>query len=111
VFIEHPPVNSMASFNFTSAVLDEGTTFIFRSWVCVVDSTGSFRGHLVDNVKPKPSTVQCNDLDEFIDKLEETLLPNLARKIEEESAVDATSTRASLGLLELDSIRSKEECT
>jgi hypothetical protein len=27
VFIEHPPENSIASFNFTSAVLDEGTTF------------------------------------------------------------------------------------
>jgi hypothetical protein len=31
VFMEHPPENSMASFNFTSVVLDEGTTFIFGS--------------------------------------------------------------------------------
>jgi hypothetical protein len=31
VFIEHPPENLMASFNFTSAVLDEGTIFIFDS--------------------------------------------------------------------------------
>jgi hypothetical protein len=30
-FIEHPPKNLMASFNFTSAVLDESTTFIFGS--------------------------------------------------------------------------------
>jgi hypothetical protein len=29
VFIEHPPENSMAFFDFTSAELDEGTTFIF----------------------------------------------------------------------------------
>jgi hypothetical protein len=29
--IEHPPENSMASFNFISVVLDEGTTFIFGS--------------------------------------------------------------------------------
>jgi hypothetical protein len=28
VFIKHPPENSMAFFNFTSAVLDEDTTFI-----------------------------------------------------------------------------------
>jgi hypothetical protein len=35
VFIEHPPEISMASFNFTSAVLDKGTTFIFGSWICV----------------------------------------------------------------------------
>jgi hypothetical protein len=31
VFIKHPPENLMASFDFTSAVLDEGTTFIFGS--------------------------------------------------------------------------------
>jgi hypothetical protein len=31
VFIEDPPANSMASFNFTSAVLEEGTTFTFGS--------------------------------------------------------------------------------
>jgi hypothetical protein len=31
VFIEHPLENSMASFNFTSVVLDERTTFIFSS--------------------------------------------------------------------------------
>jgi hypothetical protein len=37
VFIKDPPENSMASFNFTSVVLDEGTTFTFGSWVCIVD--------------------------------------------------------------------------
>jgi hypothetical protein len=29
--MEHPPENSIASFNFTSAVLDEGTMFVFGS--------------------------------------------------------------------------------
>jgi hypothetical protein len=38
----HPPMNSMTSFNFTSAVLDEGTSFVFGSWVCVPDGAGSF---------------------------------------------------------------------
>jgi hypothetical protein len=33
MFIEHPPENSIASFNFTSTVLDKGTTFIFDSWI------------------------------------------------------------------------------
>jgi hypothetical protein len=33
VFIEHPPEKSMASFDFTSTVLDEGTTFIFGFWI------------------------------------------------------------------------------
>jgi hypothetical protein len=31
VLIEDPPENSMASFNFTTAMLDEGTNFIFGS--------------------------------------------------------------------------------
>jgi hypothetical protein len=31
VLTEDPPENLMASFNFTSVVLDEGTTFIFSS--------------------------------------------------------------------------------
>jgi hypothetical protein len=31
VFIEHPPENSMASFNFMGAVPDVGTTFTFGS--------------------------------------------------------------------------------
>jgi hypothetical protein len=29
VFIKHPPENPMASLNFTSTMLDEGTTFVF----------------------------------------------------------------------------------
>jgi hypothetical protein len=31
VLFEDPPVNSMASFNFTRAMLDEGTMFTFGS--------------------------------------------------------------------------------
>jgi hypothetical protein len=31
VFIKHPPENFMESFDFTSAMLDEGTTFILGS--------------------------------------------------------------------------------
>jgi hypothetical protein len=37
VFIKDPLENSMASFNFTSAVLDEGMTFTFSSWVCIAN--------------------------------------------------------------------------
>jgi hypothetical protein len=28
----------MASFNFTSVVLDEGTTFTFSSWFCIAET-------------------------------------------------------------------------
>ena len=43
MLIEDPLLNSMAFFNFTSAVLPEGTTFVFGSWVCVSDGTSDFR--------------------------------------------------------------------
>jgi hypothetical protein len=56
VFIEHPPENSMASFNFTSAMLDKGTTFIFASWICIANGSGGFNSHLVDSRKPEAST-------------------------------------------------------
>jgi hypothetical protein len=52
-----------------------------------------------------------SDLDEFVDNLDETLLPDLAKEIEGESVSDTTSTRAAPGNFELDSIRSGEERT
>jgi hypothetical protein len=55
VFIEQPPKNSMASLGFTS-VLDEGTTFVFGSWICVANGLGGFNSHLVDFGKSKTST-------------------------------------------------------
>jgi hypothetical protein len=53
VFIEHPVENSMASLSFTSNVLDEGTIFIFGSWICVANGLGGFISHLVDSRKPE----------------------------------------------------------
>jgi hypothetical protein len=110
VFIEHPPENSMASFHFTSAVLDEGTTFIFGSWICIANRLGGFNIHLANSRESETlAAAQHSDLDEFVDNLDETLLPDLAREIEEESPVDATSTHAVPGLLESDSIRLEED--
>jgi hypothetical protein len=78
VFIEHPPENSMASFIFTSTVLDEGTTFIFGSWICITNSLGGFNSHLANSRKPEASTpTRHNDLDEFIDNINKLLLLDL----------------------------------
>jgi hypothetical protein len=41
----------MASFNLTSAMPVEGTTFVLGSWVCIADSAGEIHRHLVDNTK------------------------------------------------------------
>jgi hypothetical protein len=68
VVIEHPPENLMASFNFTSAVLDEGTTFIFGSWICVANGLGGFNSHLANSKESETSSsTPSSDLDEFID--------------------------------------------
>jgi hypothetical protein len=108
VFIEHPSKNSMASLSFTSTVLDKSTTFIFGSWICVANGLGGFHSHLVDSRKPEASTSTLfSDLDEFVDNLDELLLPDLARQIERTSVFDATSTRATLGLLRSNSNRSE----
>jgi hypothetical protein len=98
----------MESFNFTSAMLDEGITFIFGLWVCVADSAGSIRRHLVNDIKLEASAAsQRSSLDKFINNLDETLLPNIAREIEEESVFNATSTRTAPGLRS-DMIRSED---
>jgi hypothetical protein len=94
----------MASFSFTSTVLDEGTVFIFGSWICVANGSDGFNGHLADSRKPKAfAASRCSDLDEFVDNLDELLLPGLAGEIMRMSIFDATSTRAAPGLVGLDS--------
>jgi hypothetical protein len=69
----------MPSFNFTSAVLDEGTTFIFGSWICIANSLGSFNSHLANSKGLEASSsTPSSDLNEFIDNLDDLLHPDLA---------------------------------
>jgi hypothetical protein len=80
VFIKYPPENSIASFSFTSTMLDEGTTFVFGSYICVANGLGGFNSHLVDSRKPEASAeTRRSVLNGFIDNLDELLLPDLAR--------------------------------
>jgi hypothetical protein len=51
-----------------------------------------------------------SNLDEFVDNLDEMLLPDLAKQIEEQSVLDTTSIRAAPGLLGSDHIRPEEPC-
>jgi hypothetical protein len=108
VFIEHPLENSMASFNFTSVVLDEGTTFFFGSWICIANNSGGFNSHLVDSRKPEASTpTRHNNLDDLIDNLDELLLPDLVLQILKMSVFDATSTQVAPELVGSDSNQSE----
>jgi hypothetical protein len=102
--IKDPLENPMASFNFTSAVLDESTTFIFGSWIYVTDGLGGFNNHLA-NLKEReasPSTSSSN-LDDFIDNLDDMLFPDLAQQIEKMSVFNVTSTPDAPDLLKSDS--------
>jgi hypothetical protein len=109
MFIKHPLENSMASLSFTSNVLDEGTTFIFGSWICVANGLGGFISHLVDSRKPETSpATRCSNLDSFINDLDKLLLPDLPRQIERTSIFYVTSICAAPGLLGSDSNRSEE---
>jgi hypothetical protein len=95
VLIEDPPENSMASFNFTSTMLDEGTTFIFSSWICIANGLGGFNGHLANSRKPEVSTpTRSSDLDKFVDTLDELLFPDQVGEIKTTSVFNATSTHA-----------------
>jgi hypothetical protein len=89
-------------------MLDEVTTFSFDSWTCITNGLGGFNSHLVDSRKPEASTpTRHSDLDEFIDNLNELLLPDLVRQIEKISVFDTTSTHAAPELVRSDSNRSE----
>jgi hypothetical protein len=84
----------MQSFNFTNTMLDEGTTFIFGSWICIANGLGGFNSHLANSKESEASssTPSC-DLDEFIDNLDDLLFPNLAQQIKKMSIFNVTSAR------------------
>jgi hypothetical protein len=85
-------------------MLDEGTTFIFGSWIYVANGSGGFKNHLADSRKPEAfSATRHSNLNEFIDILDELVLPDLTGEIEMMSFFNATSTRATPGLLRSDS--------
>jgi hypothetical protein len=61
----------MASFNFTSDMLDEGTTFTFGSWFCIADGGGGFNSHVAETREPMASApASCRDIDDLTDDLD-----------------------------------------
>jgi hypothetical protein len=109
VRIEDPPANSMVSFKFTSAMLPEGMTIVFGSWVCVADGAGDFHRFTINVMKLKTLTASFHsELDEFVDNLDDLLTHGSARKIEEESVFNATPPRAATTTLGLDSLQSED---
>ena len=91
----------MASFNFEPAVLNEGTTFIFGSWVCIANGSGGFKSHSTNLMNPKAASPASPN------ESGEVLLPELINEIERLSVFDVTSTRSPSTNLGLDPIYSE----
>jgi hypothetical protein len=86
VFIEHPLANSMTLFNFTSVMLDEGTTFTFGFWVSVTNSSGDFNSCRADTREPESSApALCRDINDLADDLGKIRLSDLIGNYEGES--------------------------
>jgi hypothetical protein len=108
VRIEDPPASSMASFNFIRSVPSQGTTFVFGSWVCIVDGVGNFRQFLVD-MRPKTFAADLRgDLDKFVDGLDNLPLHASAAQIEMESAPGSTSSGVATTSPGLDLFQSRD---
>ena len=50
---DDPPINAMGIFKFLIAMPEEGTPFIFRSWVCVADAQGGFHSYIFNSEEPE----------------------------------------------------------
>jgi hypothetical protein len=75
-------------------------TFIFGSWICVANGLGGFNSHLAKSKEPKATSLTpSSDPADFIDNLDDTLLPDLAQQIKKISFFNSTSTRDAPDLL------------
>lgn len=73
-FANDPVMNSMENIDSTD-VLEEDTTFLFRSWVYRADGAGSFSSHLIESMQPKAATTNCsNNADSIADNFHEPQL-------------------------------------
>jgi hypothetical protein len=65
---------------------------------------GGFNSHLANSKQPEASpSTSSSDLDDFINNLDDMLLPDLAQQIEKISVFNVTSTRDAPDLLGSDS--------
>ena len=86
--------NLMASFNFDFPTINAGTTFVFGSWSCTANGSGSFTSHLIDTTNAK--ALQQEELGETTSA--ESFLPQIAEEIERMSLSNTSSTRLPFGL-------------
>ena len=87
--------NSTTSFDFSFPAIDAGTTFVFGSWVCIANGSGSFSSHLINPTSAR--TPRLEQLGEITSA--EFLLPGIAKEIESLSLSDMTPTCFPFGLM------------
>lgn len=67
-------------FNINTKISSQNMVIVFGSWICVTNGLGGFNNHLADSREPETSAAtQPSDLEDFIDDLDEMLLPDLER--------------------------------
>ena len=88
----------MTSFTFSTMAPPQGATFIFGSWVCVANGSGSFDSHLTNSPTLKnPTSEDSNKYARSHDR-GVTLLPDLAKEIEPKLEDNSSSTRTQIDL-------------
>jgi hypothetical protein len=98
----------MATFKFSRSVPSQGTTFVFGSWVCIIDGVGDFQRFLID-MRPKTFAADPrSDLDKFVDGLDSLPLHASATQVEMESASGSTSSSVAVTSPGLDLFQSRD---
>ena len=89
---------SMDTFAFSTTTPPRGATFIFGSWVCVANGSGSFDSHLTNS--PTLKNPMSEDSNKFARSHDRgvTLLPDLAKETEPKLEDNSSSTRTQIDL-------------
>lgn len=103
----------MAIINIPAPMLEQGTTLVFGSWICIASGTGGFDSHLADSRKPEaPASSKLDGkLPDNINSPSEMLFPDLVREVEQRTGSHPVSTLFTPQLRRLDLTRSEEEGT
>ena len=95
----------MASFDDSMAP-PKGTIFYVGSWAFAVDGLGGFDSHLIDpNMPEAPETTQQQEVNNFVDQLDEIPLPIHVNDVRNQSDFNVTTPKTPFDLEEdLDSL-------
>ena len=84
----------MATFAFNTMALDQGTTFIFGSLVCITNGSSGFDSHLTNPKELEAILAKRSNFADCSSNLGEMLLPDLAKEIEQKLIINSSSTRS-----------------